>query len=70
MTKDRPMTAEKRNKSWSDPATAHDDATAVPGLKDEVKELRDELAEEVRGLKKAKHKKVRTQTKISTRACA
>ena len=43
MSKDRPTTAERRNKSWSDPATAHEDATAVPGLKDQVKELRDEL---------------------------
>ncbi|KZV67287.1 LACT-domain-containing protein [Peniophora sp. CONT] len=58
MTKDRPTTAvEKRAKSWSDPATAQEEATAVPGVEDEVQELRDELAEEVRGLKKAKHKK-------------
>lgn len=59
MTKDRPTTAvEKRAKSWSDPATAQEEATAVPGVEDEVQELRYELAEEVRGLKKAKHKKV------------
>ena len=58
MAKDRPATVEKRNKSWSDPATGQEEATAVPGVEAEVQELRDELAEEVRGLKKTKHKKV------------
>jgi hypothetical protein len=47
-----PSVVEKRTKSWSDPASASEAIGQLPRIDGEVKKLRDELAEEVRGLKK------------------